>query len=238
MNEVTPELLAAARKGKREAVVELLAMHYGVVWRMATGLTGRDDVGRGVVKYIMQRSLRAVSSWKDEGAPTRWFHHHTVLTTRRAAKHRPETVNDTFIKQSAGDVQYAAFVRALRALPMQQREALILSAGEKLAIRQLAVAMDCSVLAAENHLREAMQRLQALSMEKYDAHVARMASAYARLAPDEELALANIRKRVRRLVLPWFVKRVLLGIVALFLLIASAWGGYWVWRVVAHSLES
>jgi DNA-directed RNA polymerase specialized sigma24 family protein len=237
MNEVTPELLAAARKGKRDAVVELLAMHYGVVWRMATGLTGRADVGRGVVKFVMQRSLRAMSHWKEEGAPARWFHHHTVLTTRRTAKHRPDTVNDTFINHAAGDVQYAAFVRALRALPMQQREAFVLSTGEKFNTRQLAVAMDCSIVAADNHLREATERLRELAADKFDAHAARMALAYQKLAPDEELAIQNLRKRVGRIVLPWIIRRIFSAILALILLAAAAWGGWWAWQIVRHSLE-
>ena len=101
--EIPAELVVDARKGKTDAIVELLAMHYPVVWRIATGLTGRLDVGRGVARYIMQRSLRALDKWTEAGASTRWFHHHTLLTTRRAQKHEPDLSNDTFLREGAGD---------------------------------------------------------------------------------------------------------------------------------------
>ncbi|HEY7091177.1 MAG TPA: sigma factor-like helix-turn-helix DNA-binding protein [Tepidisphaeraceae bacterium] len=231
------DLVAAARKGKRDAVVEVLAMHYPVVWRMATGLTGRADVGRGVTKFVMQRSLRVLSSWKDDAAPTRWFHHHTLLTTRRTTKHQPDTTNDTFLKGTAPDVAYTAFIRAVRTLPMQQREAFILTHGEKLDIRSLAVAMDCSVTAAANHLREAVDRLRVLAPAQYDAHVLRMNKAYEQLGPDEELALKNVRGRVRGIVIPWVIGRAIRFIFSLILLAATIWAAWWVWRIVEHSLQ-
>src|SRR4051794_41165259 len=154
MEQVTSELVEGARKGRRDDVVELLALHYPVVWRMASGLTGRGDVGRGVVRFVMQRSLRATSHWAEDGAPTRWFHHHTLLTTRRTLKHSPTVANDTLLDGETADTGYVAFIRSLRTLPMQQREAFILTYGEKLDLRALAVAMDCSVTAATNHLAE------------------------------------------------------------------------------------
>ncbi len=237
MDQVTSELLVAARKGKRSAAVELLAMHYPTVWRMASGLTGRRDVGRGVVRFVMQRSLRVMSAWADDGAPTRWFHHHTLLTTRRTHKHPPAPGDDTLLSGGPEDPSYVGFIRALRALPMQQREAFILHHGEGLGIRAIGVAMDCSVLAAENHLREASERLGELASDQFNSHIARLKEIYRELGPDEELAVKDIRRRVRRLILPWFIKRILRMLFAIALLAAAVWAGWWVWRIVEHSLR-
>src|SRR3954452_18709235 len=113
---VEVELLARARKLKRDAVEAVLARFYPVVYRMAAALSGRVDVARGVVRYVMKRSPRAMPGWRadDDLGPQRWFHHHTILTTRRAAKHTPELHDDVFMADaSALGPGYAAFIRAL-----------------------------------------------------------------------------------------------------------------------------
>jgi DNA-directed RNA polymerase specialized sigma24 family protein len=237
MTELTSDLLEAARQGRRSAVVELLAMYYPVVWRMSTGLTGRQDVGRGVTKFLMQRSLKNMPNWKDEGAPTRWFHHHTLLTTRRTYKHSPDGQHDSLMPESAADVRYAAFIRALRALPMQQREAFILAHGEKLDVRAIAVAMDCSVLAAGNHLNEATDRLRQLDAVNLDAHVLRLSKIYRTLGPDEELAITDIRRRVKQFYFPWLIAGIARRVLAVALVIGAIWATYRVWLIVQRSME-
>jgi DNA-directed RNA polymerase specialized sigma24 family protein len=237
MEVISGDTVRAARKGKRDAVVEVLAVHYPLVWRMASGLAGRADVGRGVAKFVMQQSLRTLDSWRDEGAPTRWFLHHTVLTCRRAHKHQPDLSNDIFLRNGHTDPGFAAFVRALRGLPMQQREAFILTRCENLDIRTLAVAMDCSTVAATNHLHVATDQLMALAPREYDGHVARLQQAYKTLGPEEELALKDIRRNVRRWVLPWVIgKAIKLGL-GLILLAGVIWGAWWAWKIVQHSME-
>jgi len=236
MQEIPSELVEGARKGNKDAVVEVLAIHYPLVWRMATGLTGRSDVGRGVAKFVMQQSLGMLESWKDDGAPTRWFLHHTVLTVRRTQKHQPDRQNDVFLAGAQNEPGYVAFVRGMRTMPLQQREAFVLTHCERLDIRTLAVAMDCSTTAAANHLQVATDHLVMLSQKEFDAHVARMRQAYQALSPDEELSLKDIRRNVRRWLLPWLIGRLVRPVVALVLLIGAAWGGLWVWRIVSHSL--
>ncbi len=80
------DLLTDARKYKRRAVEQLLAQHYPAAWRMAVGLTGREDVARGVVRFLYSRALRVLPNWKIDSAPENWFLHHTVLTARRTQK--------------------------------------------------------------------------------------------------------------------------------------------------------
>jgi DNA-directed RNA polymerase specialized sigma24 family protein len=232
--DLTDDLVRSARKGKRSAVVAVLAIHYPIVWRMAAGLSGRNDVARGVVKFVMKRSLRNLRSWKDETAPTRWFAHHTLLTTRRAAKHQPALTDDTLL--SKNDLPHIAFIRALRALPMQQREAFILSAGEKIDLRAIAVAMDCSTTAADNHLREAMYRLRELAGDRYEDFVAELRGVYLKLAPDDDLSVPAVRMRVERFVLPWHIWRIVKFLLALVLLGFTIFFAWWAWRILQNSM--
>lgn len=227
--EVTPELLHKARKGRRAAVVELLAMFYPAVHRIACSLAGREDIGRGAVKFVMKRGVGQMGLWNDEEDPRRWFHHHTVLTVRRAAKHKPDLATDPLITNAeTNDAYYPAFIRALRALQHQQQEAFILHHGERLNPRQLAVAMDCSTEAAQMHLREASAALAALSGELFAAFTAQLALAHQKLTPREDLVLGDVRKRVRRSLLPRRLAGLLSTLVTLALLAGIAW---FVWKI-------
>src|SRR3954470_18169144 len=121
---VPPEVFARARKLHRGALEDLFQAVYPSTLRIARGLCGREDVAEGVVRFVMVRAFAVLPKWRDETAAERWFLHHTVLTARRAEGHAPNHRND--LLAVGGDARYAAFVRALRALPQQQREAVVL----------------------------------------------------------------------------------------------------------------
>ncbi len=224
---VDPATLAEARAGKRQALTRLLAMHYPQVWRIATNLTGSRELGRKISARIMRRSLLAADGWEHEEAPTRWFRHHTVLATREAtlaASPRP----DVLLEGVAEDAGYTAFVRAVRGLPQQQREAFLLNHGEDFDLRQIGIAMDCSVEAAGVHLRHATLSLQAIAGDGFGRFVQAARLSYAASAPDESLSLPY----ARRLVSTGFSSRlaVVLGWLLLIVLLTGlAYGLWWIW---------
>ena len=224
------QVLRRARKGNLRAAIEVMSDCYPCVHRMALGLTGRDDVGRGIVRFILRRGLRLLPKWDEDGEPTRWCQHHTVLTTRRAARRPPDVAHDTLVRTAKTDnAYYAAFVRALRALPVQQREAFILHHGERLDTRQLAVAMDCSTEAAQNHLKEATRSLGALGGEYFPTFTAQLAQTYQSLTPDGELVLTNVQWNVRRHLWPrkvWGAVRVLVTLALLAAVVFFVWKVY------------
>jgi DNA-directed RNA polymerase specialized sigma24 family protein len=221
---VDADVLERARKGNRDAVIEVLAAQYPSTYRMAHAVCGRGDVGDGVVAYVTKQSFRVVEKWSDEAAPQRWFRHHTLLTVRRAAKWKPDTTSDTLVDESdQPDANYVAFVRALRGLPQQQVEAFLLARGEGLDLRDTAVAMDCSTTAASVHLKEADERLRALAGPQFDALAARLRTAYERLTPARDLVLARVGGSVRRHFWPRLIRRVLKLVVLLAILAAIAW---------------
>src|SRR3954464_1586987 len=203
------DVLRRARKGNLRAAIDVLSNCYPQVYRMAYALSGRDDVGRGVVRFIMRRGLRLLPTWNDDGDPDRWCQHHTVLTTRRAAKHEPDVAHDTLVRGAQTDnAYYAAFVRAVRALPIQQRGAFILTHGEQWDLRNLATAMDCSTEAASVHLREGTRALAALGGNFYSTFTAQLAQTYKSLTPSEELVLTNVEYNVKRHLWPQKILRV------------------------------
>jgi DNA-directed RNA polymerase specialized sigma24 family protein len=228
--EPDAELLARAQAYKQDAVELLFNMNYPVVWRMAHGLTGREDVARGVVKFVMKRALKQLPYWKDEGAPARWFQHHTVLASRRTGKHPPTLANDVLVTTAeTRNAAYPAFVRAVRTLPLQQREAFILHHGERMNLRYLAVAMDCSTQAAGTHLNAATDQLRTVSREFFDEFTQQLARCYARTTPSEQLIVPSIRAQYRRYIWPRKIARTIAWLMLLSIL---ALAGYLAWKIV------
>jgi DNA-directed RNA polymerase specialized sigma24 family protein len=234
--EISPTLFARAKKLKPDAVDDLFAQVYPAVVRIAKGLAGREDVAEGVVRFMMLRATRMLPTWRDESAAERWFLHHTLLTARRAAGHQPDPKSDLLVTAAAdppADPPYLAFVRAVRQLPVQQREAFVLHAGEHFNSRYLGVAMDCSTQAAQAHLDAARTALQTVAggPAEFDALAARVSAAYARLGPTDPQVLPAVRKWVRRGLRPHRLRRAIRWIVALTILAAICWAA-WKWRLL------
>jgi DNA-directed RNA polymerase specialized sigma24 family protein len=215
------DLLTDARKYKRRAVEQLLAQHYPAAWRMAVGLTGREDVARGVVRFLYSRALRVLPNWKIDSAPENWFLHHTVLTARRTQKHQPAADEDVLAGKGAG-AAYIAFVKAVRSLPQQQKEAFILHYGERLAARSLGVAMDCSTEAAQNHLKAAEEAMRAIGGDHYATMVGWLRDVYQSVTPEESIVLPRVRKAYSRFMRPRRIRRFVM-IVAAIVVAFAVW---------------
>ena len=227
--EIPAALFAKAKKLKRPAVDDLFAMVYPAVVRIAKALAGREDVADGVVRFVMLRASKMIPTWRDETAAERWFLHHTVLTARRAAAHEPSPKHDLLVASAEPPTPaYVAFVRAVRQLPVQQREAFLLHAGERFNPRYLGVAMDCSTQAAQAHLDAATAALRTVTgPAEFDGLVARLATVYARLGPAETQVVPAVRKWVTKGLRPQRFRRLIRLIVILAMVSGVAWA---VWR--------
>src|SRR6184192_20278 len=139
---IDAELFARAKTLEREALETLVESVYPGICRIAYGLSGREDVGHGIVRFVVNHSLQQLRQLRDAAEARRWYYHFTVLVSRRGRKHEPKAEADTLVAHS-GEVSaaYVAFVRGLRALPFQQREAYLLSFGEQLLYRDVATSM-------------------------------------------------------------------------------------------------
>jgi DNA-directed RNA polymerase specialized sigma24 family protein len=231
----TPQLIAAAKKLRTSAVAQLLENEYPAVYRLSCGLAGREDVGRGIARFVIARSIRLMPKWDPEDDPRNWFYHFTILTARRAIGHQPAPAKDLLVTRAEGVAQtsaeYLAFVAALRALPRQQLEAFLLHHGEKLNTRYTAVAMDCSTEAATAHLTAAVATLRSVVAEgRLDPLTQRLAAAYLRLTPDEQFIPPSITRAMLRYFWPQKIWRMIRFLIQLILLGAMIWGGWWLYR--------
>ena len=227
---VSEELLRRAQKDDRAAMEALLSDVYPSVYRIAHALTGRADAGRYVVHGVLRRSLRVMPEWRVGVIPENWYYHHTVLSTRDFSSRPPDPREDLLVTGAsaagAADPGYAAFVRALRSLPVQQAEAYVLFHGENLNDRLLGVAMDCSVNAAATHLVAATQGLGAVVGEKTEQYTKLLSSAYRAVTPPPETIEPVARQYVKKALRPKQVRRVIRWLV----FIALVAGAYFAWR--------
>ena len=116
--QISAAVFERAKKLRRDALEELFAQVYPAVVRIARGLTGREDVAEGVVRFMMVRAVGMVPRWRDETTAERWFLHHTVLTARRAATHHgPDAKSDLLAKD--GEAAYVAFAGKRALVPVQ-----------------------------------------------------------------------------------------------------------------------
>src|SRR3954471_14328751 len=135
---IDEDLFARAKKLERDALEKLVESVYPAICRIAYGLFGREDVGDGVVRFVINHAIHHLQRLRDAPEAQRWFYHFTVLVSRRGQKHEPKAEQDTLVAHS-GEVSaaYVAFVRGLRTLPFQQREAYLLAFGEQLLYRDV-----------------------------------------------------------------------------------------------------
>jgi DNA-directed RNA polymerase specialized sigma24 family protein len=223
-----------ARKLNRAAVENIVAGVYAGVYRAAHGLLGREDAAEGVIRFIVARSVRLLPAWRDVDEARRWFMHHTVLTARRAARHEASGADDALVRAAeplpgGADAPYVAFVRAVRSLPQQQKEAVILHLGEHLNERYLAVAMDCSTQAAETHLAAGVKSLQAMAGEQFDPLCKKLSAAYSSLGPPESAVAPRVKTMVAKALWPRRLKKLLTWLIVLIVIAALTWAA-WHWR--------
>ena len=235
MNAVSPETIEEARKLKPRAVTDLLAAQYASVYRLAYALAGRWDVGRGVARFVLARSVRFMPKWDPEDDPANWYHRFTIMTSRRSSKHKADPKKDVLVEQALQpDAEYVAFVAALRHLEPQQREAFLLHYGERLNDRYAALAMDCSTEAARNHLVVAEKQLRLVAGPSMNALTQKLADAYMHLTPADDSVVPAVNRVVFRQVRLRRFARFVVLLLKLAAFGALIYGGWWLYHMMTR----
>ena len=222
---IDSDTLQRAQKLRRDAVEDVVNDSFARVARIAYGVTGSNAGGNAIVSKIVRRGLVAMAKWRDEAEPQRWYLHHTILDSRN---HRRAGDDSELLIEMSGDrsTAYRAFVGGLRALPQQQVEAILLHHGESFNPRYLAIAMDCSVKAAEQHLAAATATMQAIAGAEFDRLLASLRHAYLALTPTGKVQVPQVKQIVRRHVWPRRLWRLTKFLLSLALVAAVAWFCY------------
>lgn len=166
-------LARRAAKGDRAAFAELLVAHYDRIYRMAWRWCGAREAAEDVAQDVAIKLATAIRSFSGEAAFATWVWRITYNTAvdhlRRGRRfslvgtdHLLALVDGAAIETSEAAVLDDDLWTAVRALPPQQRDAVLLVYAQDMSHAEAAGVMGISEKTVSWHLHEARKTLKKL----------------------------------------------------------------------------
>ena len=164
-------LARAAAAGDRQAFAALVTRHYDRFYRLAWRWTGSQAEAEDIAQDVVVKLATAIRGFRGEAAFSTWAYRIAVTTStdRLRARQRilPFAPSDmqALVDNNAVDppedlADAKELWAAVRALPDQQRDAVLLVYGEDLSHQEAATLLGCSEKTVSWHLHEARKRLK------------------------------------------------------------------------------
>lgn len=160
-----------AAAGDRAAFAALLEAHYDRVFRLAWRWSGARERAEDIAQDVCVKLATAIRAFRGDAAFSTWLYRIAYTTAADHIRANQRVVplapsNVVMLLDSAGGttpedaVEGQELWDAVRALPAQQRDAVLLVYGEDLSHRDAATIMGCSEKTVSWHLHEAKKRLK------------------------------------------------------------------------------
>lgn len=174
MSDESDETLSKrAGEGCRASFAALLERHYDRIYRMAWRWAGTRDMAEDIAQDVCVKLSGALRTYRGEAAFTTWLHRiayttaidHLRLSQRTVAAEPSEIIR---LVDGGGDSPEPEHVHgselwdAVRALPPQQRDAVLMVYGEDMSHAGAAAILGCSEKTVSWHIHEAKKRLKIL----------------------------------------------------------------------------
>jgi RNA polymerase sigma-70 factor, ECF subfamily len=167
------ELIRRCRTGDPGAFAEFACQHRAMVYRLALGIVRSPDDAEDVAQEALLRAHRAFGRYDVSREPAGWLRAITVNCAishcRRGQRNRRLLATGGLLEaqrsparpeqQLAEEETRTRVGAAIDRLPPRQRAAITLFALDDLSLRDVALAMGCSVGAVKTHLHRARERL-------------------------------------------------------------------------------
>jgi RNA polymerase sigma-70 factor (ECF subfamily) len=173
VDEERDETLALrAAAGCRASFGSLLERHYDRIYRLAWRWSGSRSAAEDIAQDVAVKLARAIRSYRAEAAFGTWLHRITYTTTidflrsnQRSVAVDPSEI--ARLADGAGENPEQAedgtdLWSAVRSLPAQQRDAVLLVYAEDMSHAEAAAVMGCSEKTVSWHLHEARKRWKIL----------------------------------------------------------------------------
>jgi RNA polymerase sigma-70 factor (ECF subfamily) len=172
VSEEKDETLARrAAGGCRASFALLLERHYDRVYRLAWRWTGSQTAGQDIAQDVAAKLARAIRGYRADAAFSTWLHRIAYTTTVDFLRSNQRTVavdpsEIVRLIDSASSVPHDTGAahddlwNAVRSLPDQQRDAVLLVYGEDLSHAEASAVMGCSEKTVSWHVHEAKKRLK------------------------------------------------------------------------------
>ena len=172
MNDGTDsELARRAAAGDRAAFAALVERHYDRVYRLAWRWSGAQCHAEDIAQDVMVKLAPAIKTFRGDAAFSTWLYRIAYSTAidhvraRQRIVHVAPSEMMTLAERPVAvtpedNVIGAELWQAVRALPGQQRDAVLLVYGEDLSHLEAAAIMGCTEKTVSWHLHEAKKRLR------------------------------------------------------------------------------
>lgn len=172
MGPTDEELLQAVRRGDRQAIDELLARHERQIYRFGLRMCGNEEDAREVLQETLLAAFRNLPGFRGDAALSTWLYQIArSFCIKERRRERPEVPLDEDARAieapAAGPESRAhareigaALATAIRALPSEQREALVLRDVEGLSADDAAKVVGIEVGALKSRLHRARIELR------------------------------------------------------------------------------
>ena len=173
LSETDETLAARAAGGCRASFAALVERHYDRIYRLAWRWCGTQARAEDIAQDVCVKLGGAIRGFRGDAKFTTWLHRITYTTTLDSLRATQRTVAvepseiirliDGASSQPAEDeVIGGELWDAVRSLPPQQRDAVLLIYGEDMSHAEAALIMGCSEKTVSWHVHEAKKKLRIL----------------------------------------------------------------------------
>ncbi len=165
-------LALLAARGDRQAFAQLVERHYDYIYRIACKWTGKASDAEDVAQDVCIKLGAAIRSFDGRAAFTSWLYRvvlNAVRDMQRARSRRgrymdryAEIAPDEALPDQEDATAMAEIWAAVRKLPDQQRDAILLVYAEEMTHAQAGEIMGCKETTVSWHIHEARKTLRGL----------------------------------------------------------------------------
>lgn len=165
-------LALLAARGDRQAFAQLVERHYDYIYRIACKWTGKASDAEDVAQDVCIKLGAAIRSFDGRAAFTSWLYRvvlNAVRDMQRARSRRgrymeryAEVAPDEALPDQEDATAMAEIWAAVRKLPDQQRDAILLVYAEEMTHAQAGEIMGCKETTVSWHIHEARKTLRGL----------------------------------------------------------------------------
>lgn len=166
------ELLARIRRGDRAAFGDLVERHYDFIFRTACKWSGKRSDAEDIAQDVCVKLAAVIHSFDGRSAFTSWLYRVTLNAVRdmqRARTRRGRNVDryavvapDEYLPDQEDSTAARQLWDAVRKLPDQQRDAVLLIYAEGMSHAEAGVIMGCKEATVSWHVHEAKKTLRGL----------------------------------------------------------------------------
>ncbi len=205
-------LIAAAQAGERAAIDELLARYEERIYRFGLRMCGDEDSAREVLQETMLAAFKSLPGFRGQAALSTWLYQiaRSFCIKQRRGPERPRPLDERLADAAPAPDQAVharrigeALAAAIRTLPPDQREVIVLRDVEGLSAQEAADVVGIEVGALKSRLHRARMALRGElagiveTAEEPCSELAQELSAYA-AAEIDQAACVRIEEHLAR----------------------------------------